>query len=379
MSYVFLIELAAVLILTKTLGYFTKKLDMTSVVGALLAGIILGPSLLNITEASEAILKISELGVLILMFMAGLETDTKEILHCGIPSLLTALLGVLTPLFMGFYFMKIFFNASFTQSLLIGIILSATSVSITSETLQELGKIKSRSATTILGAAVIDDVFSILLLSFLSIFTGGKVSFHGIIIKLILFFIFCFFIFMLGSKLMECLCKSKTHKYRMPLYSLILCLVLSFSVEHFFQISTILGAYLAGIIISNTSEKFRVKNKLGTLSYLLLSPVFFASVGLKLKITSISKEYIIFTVLLLLIAIFSKLFGCFIGSKICGYCNNDSFKVGLGMISRGEVAIIVANIGLDMNLLNAKTFGPIIIVIILTTLITPILLSIAYK
>lgn len=379
MSYVFLIELAALLILTKTLGYFTKKLDMTSVVGALLAGIILGPSILNITEASDIIIKTSELGVLILMFMAGLETDRKEILKCGIPSLLTALLGILTPLFIGFYFMKICFNASFNQSLLIGIILSATSVTITSQTLQELGLVKCKSATTTLGAAVIDDIFSILLLSFLSIFLGEKIGIKSILIKIAFFFIFYILIFWVGSKIMNTLCKYKSHKTRMPLYSLILCLILSFSVEYFFQISTILGAYLAGMIISNTSEKFNVKRKLGTLSYLLLSPIFFASIGLKIKITSISKEYIIFTILLLLIAIFSKIIGCFSGAKICGYSNDDSLKVGIGMVTRGEVAIIIANMGLEMQLLNAETFGAVIIVIILTALITPILLSFAYK
>jgi Kef-type K+ transport system membrane component KefB len=359
---------------------------MPQVVGALLAGLILGPALLNVVHESDFIDKMAELGVIVLMFSAGLETDLKELKKCGKASFVIAVLGVLIPLIGGFTVAGLFAGnltdmsqKELLENIFIGVVLTATSVSITVETLREMGKLKSSSGTAILGAAVIDDVLGIIILTVISSFADPSVSIVNIIVRILLFFVFagvCAFVFYYIFNRMS---DKYGKKRRLPIYSLAFCLILSYIAEEFFGVADITGAFLAGIIISNVTHSDYVSEKLDITSYMLLSPIFFASIGIKTSIDNMDMKIILFAVALLVIAILTKVVGCGVGAKMCGYEKNEAIRIGVGMISRGEVALIVADKGASIGLMNQTYFAPLIIVVIITTIITPILLKVVYS
>lgn len=384
----FLLDLAFILFTTKILGILTKKVKMPQVVGALIAGIILGPSLLNIVHETEFIAKLSEIGVIVLMFGAGLGTDINELKKAGKASFIIAAIGVIIPLIGGFVIAAFYNNAgnvfNFTnkqllQNVFMGVILTATSVSITVETLQELGKLSTKSGTAILGAAVIDDVLGIILLTIVTSLTDSNINIFIVLFKIVAFFLLSFVIGIIFFKLFNYISEKHGKKRRIPIIAFAFCLVLSFISEKFFGVADITGAYIAGIIISNTTQSKYVQRRIEILSYMFLSPMFFASVGLKATISVMSLQLTIFTILLLIVSIISKVAGCGLGAKICGYTSDESLKIGIGMISRGEVALIVANLGSQYGLMSEKYFGPIILVVIITTVITPILLKVVYS
>lgn len=383
----FLLDLAIILISTKVLGLLTKKIQMPQVVGALIAGLILGPTILNVVHETAFIDKMAELGVIGLMFIAGLETDVKEMKKCGKASLVIALLGVITPLIGGFLVAIVFSDtplSAMTQiqllkNIFIGVILTATSVSITVETLREMGRLKTRTGTAILGAAVIDDVIGIVVFTIILGFADESVGIISILVRILLFFAFAIVVAIVFNFVFKHLSKRYIQKRRVPIYGLVFCLMLSFVSERFFGITDITGAYLAGIIISNVGQSNYILGKFEVLSYMLLSPIFFASIGIKTHVTAISSDILMFTVLLLLVAIVSKIIGCGIGAKLTGFANKDSLKIGIGMISRGEVALILAGKGEIAGLMSKEFFVPIVIVVITTTLLTPMLLKLIYK
>ncbi|MGV8980777.1 cation:proton antiporter [Clostridium sp.] len=383
----FLLDLAIILISTKVLGLLTKKIQMPQVVGALIAGLILGPTLLNVVHETEFIDKMAELGVIGLMFIAGLETDVNEMKKCGKASFVIALLGVLLPLGGGFLVAIAFSEtplSSMTQmqlfkNIFIGVILTATSVSITVETLREMGKLKTPTGTAILGAAVIDDVMGIIVFTIILGFADESVGIKGVLVRILLFFVFAVIIAIVFNYVFKHLSNRYKQKRRVPIYGLVFCLVLSYVAEKFFGITDITGAYLAGIIISNVEQSDYILGKFEVLSYMLLSPIFFASIGIKTHVTGISSTVLSFTVVLLLVAILSKIIGCGLGARLTGFTNKDSFKIGIGMISRGEVALIIAGKGEVAGLMDKVYFVPIVIVVIATTLLTPMLLKLVYK
>lgn len=386
LSYGFFLDLAIILLSTKLLGLMTRKIRMPQVVGALLAGLILGPALLNVVHESDFIDKMAELGVIVLMFSAGLETDLKELKKCGKASFIIAVLGVLLPLIGGLVVAGLFAGnlAHMTQkelleNIFIGVVLTATSVSITVETLREMGKLKSPSGTAILGAAVIDDVLGIIILTVISSFADPSVSIVSILVRILLFFVFaaiCAFVFYyIFNKMSDKYGK----KRRLPIYSLAFCLILAYIAEEFFGVADITGAFLAGIIISNVTHSDYVSEKLDITSYMLLSPIFFASIGIKTSVENMDMKIILFAVVLLIIAILTKVVGCGLGARMCGYESKEAVQIGVGMISRGEVALIVADKGASIGLMNHTYFAPLIIVVIITTIITPILLKVVYN
>ncbi|WP_273322776.1 cation:proton antiporter [Vallitalea guaymasensis] len=386
LSYGFFLDLAIILLSTKLLGLMTRKIRMPQVVGALLAGLILGPALLNVVHESDFIDKMAELGVIVLMFSAGLETDLKELKKCGKASFIIAVLGVLLPLVGGLVVAGLFAGnlAHMTQkelleNIFIGVVLTATSVSITVETLREMGKLKSPSGTAILGAAVIDDVLGIIILTVISSFADPSVSIVSILVRILLFFVFaaiCAFVFYyIFNKMSDKYGK----KRRLPIYSLAFCLILAYIAEEFFGVADITGAFLAGIIISNVTHSDYVSQKLDITSYMLLSPIFFASIGIKTSVENMDMKIILFAVVLLIIAILTKVVGCGLGARMCGYESKEAVQIGVGMISRGEVALIVADKGASIGLMNHTYFAPLIIVVIITTIITPILLKVVYN
>ncbi|MDK0710219.1 cation:proton antiporter [Clostridium perfringens] len=384
LSYEFLFDLALILISTKLFGLITKKVRMPQVVGALVAGVILGPAVLNVLSETEFIQKLAELGVIVLMFTAGLETDINQLKKTGKASFIIAVLGVIIPLAGGFFIASIFNKGNdvntILQNVFIGIILTATSVSITVETLKEMGKLNTRAGNAILGAAIIDDILGIIALTITTSLADPSINVIIVLAKIVMFFIFAGFAGYLFHwafiKLDE---RYQRDLRRFVIIAFVFCLLLSFSAEEFFGVADITGAFIAGLVISDSNRSKYLNSRFETLSYMLLSPIFFASIGIKVQLTAMTKTIFIFAILLLLVAILSKVFGCALGAKLCKYSNREAIQIGTGMISRGEVALIVANKGIAMGLMLPEFLAPVVIVVVVTTIVTPILLKVVFN
>lgn len=389
-GYRFLLDLAIILLATKGLGLGTKKVHMPQVVGALLAGVFLGPAMLGLITETDFLHEISELGVIVLMFTAGLETDVKELKASGKSSLIIAVIGVVVPLLGGFL-AAYFFNretlivsdasaSPFLQNIFIGVILTATSVSITVETLKEIGKLKTRSGNAILGAAIIDDVLGIIALTVITSMADESVNIWLVLLKILGFFAFSAVAGYVFYKLYKYwVGHADKARHRHAIIAFVFCLVMAYAAETFFGVADITGAFIAGLIISNLNYSEFVRSKFDVISYMLLSPVFFASIGLKVSLPSMSWTVVIFAVVLTAVAVFTKIAGCGLGAKLCGYQNYQAKRIGVGMISRGEVALIVAGKGSSLGLLGTAFLGPVVIMVVITTIITPVLLKIVCK
>ena len=384
LSYEFLFDLALILISTKLFGLITKKVRMPQVVGALVAGVILGPAVLNVLSETEFIQKLAELGVIVLMFTAGLETDINQLKKTGKASFIIAVLGVIIPLAGGFFIASIFNKGNdvntILQNVFIGIILTATSVSITVETLKEMGKLNTRAGNAILGAAIIDDILGIIALTITTSLADPSINVIIVLAKIVMFFIFAglsgYLFHWAFIKLDE---RYQRDLRRFVIIAFVFCLLLSFCAEEFFGVADITGAFIAGLVISDSNRSKYLNSRFETLSYMLLSPIFFASIGIKVELTAMTKTIFIFAILLLLVAILSKVIGCGLGAKLCKYSNREAIQIGTGMISRGEVALIVANKGIAMGLMLPEFLAPVVIVVVVTTIVTPILLKVVFN
>jgi len=389
-SYQFILDLAIILLSTKALGLITKKFHMPQVVGALMAGLLFGPACLNIIQETSFIQSGAEIGVIVLMFCAGLETDVVELKKSGKASLIIAIIGVIVPL-AGGYFVASFFNTPdrivsdatstiFLQNIFIGVILTATSVSITVETLKELGKLKTRSGNAILGAAIIDDILGIIALTIITSMADTTINVGMVLLKIAAYFVFAAVVgvlFFIGYKKW---CESSPNPlHRHSIIAFVFCLLMSYCAEHFFGVADITGAFIAGLIISMTSRSTYLASKFEVLSYLYLSPIFFASIGLKVAIPDMSSNVIWFAIILVIVAVLTKVIGCGFGAKVCGYQNYQCVRIGFGMISRGEVALIVASKGAVLGLMGSAFIGPVVVVVVITTVVTPILLKVVFK
>ena len=387
-SYHYLLDIALILLSTKVLGIITKRYQMPQVVGALLAGLIFGPACLNFLQETDFLKQMSELGVIALMFVAGLETDIQEMKRSGKAALLIAFLGVVIPLVGGFAIASVFNKPEFEvagtsivlQNVFIGVILTATSVSITVETLKEMGKLSTNVGNAILGAALIDDILGIIALTIITSLADASVNIAVVMAKIILFFVFTGIIgFVFYKVFKKWTMKDDEQRRRYVIVAFAFCLILAYVAEEFFGVADITGAFLAGLIISNTVKRDYIGHRFETMSYLLLSPIFFASIGLSVKIDSMSGSLIIFSIVLLIVAIISKIIGCGLGAKMCGYSNKECLQIGTGMISRGEVALIVASKGAGLGLISEELFAPVVVMVVVTTIITPILLKVVFK
>ena len=389
-TYKYLLDLAIILLCTKALGLATRKVQMPQVVGALLAGVLLGPAMLGILTETSFIHNVAEIGVIVLMFCAGLETDIQELKASGKASFVIALIGVIVPL-IGGYATAMFFNRPdviasdascnvFLQNIFIGVILTATSVSITVDTLKELGKLKTRSGNAILGAAVIDDILGIIALTLITSMADESVKISIVLLKIIGFFIFVavagFIFYKFFSKWSA---GEGTGLQRHVIVSFVFCLFMSYAAEQFFGVADITGAYFAGLIISMTQREPYIASRFDVLSYTYLSPIFFASIGLKVSLPEMNGTIVAFAVVLTIVAILTKVVGCGLGAKLCHYKNYQAIRIGVGMISRGEVALIVASKGESLGMMSTAVMGPVVIVVVITTIITPILLKIVFK
>ena len=274
-SYKYLLDIALILISTKILGLLTRRIQLPQVVGALIAGLLLGPACFGVLQETDFIKNIAEIGVIVLMFAAGLETDVQELKKTGLASFIIALLGVIVPL-IGGYFVATIYNPvtdqqTMLQNIFVGVVLTATSVSITVETLKELGKLSTKTGNAILGAALIDDVLGIIALTVISSFAGSDVSLWVILLKILGFFIFCGVVAFLFIKFVNpWINKYKKDLRRFVILAFAFCLLMSFSAEYFFGVGDITGAFVAGLILSNNKKTSYMLNRFDTVSYVLL-------------------------------------------------------------------------------------------------------------
>lgn len=389
-SYSYLLDLALILLSTKVFGLLTRRVRLPQVVGALLAGLILGPACLGILHQTDFIYQVSEIGVIVLMFCAGLETDIDELKRTGKASFVIALFGVLIPLVGGFS-VAAYFNrpgmlestastSLMLQNIFIGVILTATSVSISVETLKEMGKLNTRAGNAILGAAIIDDILGIIALTIITSLADSSVNVFLVLGKIVAFFVFVG----VGGYLLHIVFQKWVKGYerdlrRFVILAFVICLVFSYCAEEFFGVADITGAFFAGLIITKTTHTDYIARRFSTLSYLLLSPVFFANIGLQVVLPKMSTMIIVFAVVLVLVAVLTKVVGCGLGAKLCKYSNQDCMRIGTGMISRGEVALIVASKGNAVGLMSANLLGPVVIVVVITTIIAPIFLKMTFS
>ena len=389
-SYTYLLDLALILLSTKVFGLLTRRVRLPQVVGALLAGLILGPACLGILHQTDFIYQVSEIGVIVLMFCAGLETDIDELKRTGKASFVIALFGVLIPLVGGFA-VAAYFNrpgmlestastSLMLQNIFIGVILTATSVSISVETLKEMGKLNTRAGNAILGAAIIDDILGIIALTIITSLADSSVNVFLVLGKIVAFFVFVG----VGGYLLHIVFQKWVKGYerdlrRFVILAFVICLVFSYCAEEFFGVADITGAFFAGLIITKTTHTDYIARRFSTLSYLLLSPVFFANIGLQVVLPKMSTMIIVFAVVLALVAVLTKVVGCGLGAKLCKYSNQDCMRIGTGMISRGEVALIVASKGNAVGLMSADLLGPVVIVVVITTIIAPIFLKMTFS
>ncbi|MBR2675245.1 MAG: cation:proton antiporter [Mogibacterium sp.] len=389
-SYRFLMDLAVILLSTKALGLITRRLHMPQVVGALLAGLILGPGMLGLIHETTYIANTAEIGVVVLMFCAGMETDVCELKKAGKASFIIAFLGVFLPLVSGLL-TAAFLNGRYSlesgadvsvffQNLFIGIILTATSVSITVEALKEIGKLDSAAGNAILGAAIIDDVLGIIAFTIVTGLNDSNTNFMLVIIKVFGFFAFSAIMAVLFHKVLRLAYKiTDRPRKRHAISVFVLCLIMSYCAEHFFDVADITGAFIAGLIVSTSPFRGYMEKSFDTLSSLYLSPLFFASIGLSVILPKMDNDLILFTAALTAVAIISKVVGCGYGARMMSYSKQEALQIGIGMISRGEVALIVAHKGQALGLVNSELLGPIVVVVIITTIITPILLKLSFS
>ncbi|WP_416135363.1 cation:proton antiporter [Bacillus cereus] len=372
-AMLFYFELVVILLCTKLAGDISVRLGQPSVLGKLIVGIIIGPAVLGIINSSELIDELSEIGVLLLMFMAGLETDLEELNRNLKSSFAVAAGGIIFP-FIGGYVTGLLFGLIQSHAIFLGLLLCATSVSITVQTLRDLGKMNTRESTTILGAAVFDDVIVVILLAFVMSFLGTQdVNITLVIAKKIIFFVSIVFI---AWKVVPWIMKMLV-PLRVTEALISAALIICFSFSYYSEtmgIAGIIGAFAAGIAISQTEYKHEVEHKIEPIAYAIFVPVFFVSIGMEITFQGIGSQ-LWFIIIMTLIAIFTKLIGSGLGARLTGFNLQSSISIGAGMVSRGEVALIIAANGLTANLLAKENFTAIVIVVILTTIITPPLLK----
>ena len=389
------LSVGIIVIAAKYLGLLAKKIGFPQVAGEIVAGLLLrfvpffshfGGSESNIiyNETNQVIGYMSEIGVILIMFSAGLGTNLKSLVKSGVKSTIIAAFGVLVPLVLGTVMALCFWGfdgigtQQFYQALFIGTILTATSVSITVAALKELGKINSEVGQTIISAAIIDDVFGIIVLTVVIGASSGGGDYIGLILRTVAFFIASIIVGYIVYRIFKWYDNRHPHSHRIPIYGLGVALIFAYCTERFFGIADITGAYIAGVIFCNLNDASYMEQKIDVNSYMFFSPIFFASIGLKTNLSSLSMELLWFSIAFVLVGCLSKIIGCG-GISVClGYNRKEALQIGLGMMVRGEVALIVAQKGLAVGMVQVEYFAPVILLIIVSSMIVPVLLGKAF-
>lgn len=384
-----LLALALIIFAAKAGGYAATRIGQPAVLGELLVGLLLGPSLVNLLHigpfagghTEDVIYELAEVGVIFLMFVAGLEVDIEEMLKSGKVALFAGNLGVLVPL-LGGTALALLFGQTLMPALFVGMILTATSVSISAQTLLELGVLKSKEGLALLGAAVVDDVVAILVLSVFLAFTGtGDTSrpLWLVIVLMIVFFIAAIFV---AARFLTPLTRFVD---KLPIsegvlaFVIVITLLFAWSAEVVGGVAAITGAFIAGVFFARTHFREEIERGMHTLTYAFFVPIFLVSIGLRANVWDIDAPGLLFLVALVVVAVITKVLGGGLGARLGGFDNLASFRVGLGMVSRGEVGLIIATIGLEVGLVTSEEYSQVVIMVLATTLVTPLLLRWAYS
>ena len=377
----FILTIVLVLVSVKIAGDLSIRFGQPSVFGKLLVGLIIGPSFLGWIQQTTLLTELAEIGVLMLMFIAGLETDVHEFMKTAGGAAVAAVMGVILPLAAGFGLAMVY-NYDWAVSLFVGTILVATSVSISVQTLRELGKLQTREGFTILGAAVIDDILGLIVLSIVLGLElgkgGGALGVAVLIVKVVLFFGLAV---LLGRVVVPGLLKFASKMgITVPVITagIVIALIYSAGAE-LLGMAGIVGAYIAGLMIGMTSFGHQVFEGLEHIGYAFFIPFFFVNIGVTADVRGLTGNLVIFTLLVLILAVLTKIVGCGLGAYVSGLTPQESLRVGVGMVARGEVALIVASIGLGSGLIPEDLFTSMVIVAIATTVVTPPLLRLTFN
>lgn len=398
--------LAVILFVSKSLGILARRIGLPQVVGQVIAGLLIGPAffvgldnfhgILNPNAEEMDILHVfSQIGVIFILFSSGLDTNVKEMKKAGGIATLVACCGVLIPLALGFVIAMCFMPGGFSSitntdavfnALFVGAILTATSVGITVETLRELGKLNSKVGTIVLGAAIIDDVLGILVLSLITSLKGGEIPLYITILKVILFFVFAIGVGFLARMIFKWLGKHYPHHRRTGIYAIALCFVFSFVAEQVFGVAAITGAYMAGLMLSGIDDTEYINKKIISSGYLIFSPLFFAYIGISADFSHFEPFDLVFALCFVVIGIIGKIIGCGLAAKTAKQNMRDSYIIGSGMIARGEVALAVYASGSMLiwrdasgALLGIDPMIGTICLILLSSILCPILLKLGFK
>lgn len=384
-KYVIFKDLAIILISAKLCGLLAGKLKAPQVVGEIIAGLLIGPSLLGLVQQTELISGMAEIGVVLLMFFAGLQTSLHDLMKTGWKALLIACCGVFVPLaggyflYCGYYGFAPSGSSQFYSAIFTGVILTATSVSITVASLKELGYLKSETGTTIMSAAIIDDVIGIIVLTFVVGMKDPNTKPASVIISTGLFFVLALVMGVIIYRIFKWIDKLYPHTRRIPIFGFVLAFAMAYVAERYFGIADITGAYVAGIILCSIDDSDYIARKVDISSYMLFAPVFFASIGLKTSIDQITPSLLVFCILFVIVGLLTKIIGCGAISKVIGYSTGDALKIGVGMMTRGEVALIVAQKGLEVGMIESRYFTAVILLILVSSIVTPITLKLLYS
>lgn len=368
-------QLTLILVASLVATLIARRIRIPAVVGQILIGIVLAPAALGWLQGGHTIEVLSEIGVILLMFLAGLESDLGVLKKNFKPALLVALAGVLVPLLV-FWGVTTMMGYAFSTAIFYGIVFAATSVSITVEVLQEYGKLSTKAGSIILGAAVVDDILAVLALS---IFTSTQSSSGNLPKQFFMEFLFLLFLVLVHKSI------PKVWRFveKLPVYAknttaaLILCLVLSLLADAA-GMSAVIGSFFAGLALSQTDVSHKIEEYSSAIAYVVFIPVFFVSIAISVTFESIF-EHPILILFFTLLAVLTKFIPAYFIGKSTGLTSSDSALVGTGMVSRGEMALIIAQIGIASQVINSDIYSELVIVIILSTLIAPFLIKLSLK
>lgn len=372
-----LVILAGLLIGARIAGHASNRVGMPAVFGELLLGLLIGPAILNMVHPNEALELLAQLGAIVLMFQAGMETDTAEMRRVGRSAMLVAIGGVIVPLAAG-YGLGRWFGLVPLHALFLGTVLTATSVSISAQVLNELGRLRSSEGSTIMGAAVIDDVLGVAVFS-LALSLAGQGSLWIALIRMALFFPLAWYI---GDRVLPLILQWDTrmkHREGWLAIGLGTVLLYAWAAEAIGGVAAITGAYIAGVLVAkHAREGHIVHYGIPSVSAAFLTPIFFVSIGLSAQPSALINAPL-FTIAIVLVAILTKIAGCGIGALVSRSSGITALRIGAGMVGRGEVALVIAVAGRAAGLVNDTLFGATVVMALVTTLVTPPLLRIAFS
>jgi Kef-type K+ transport system membrane component KefB len=385
-----LLALGLVIAAAKLGGWLSNRISQPAVLGELLVGLLLGPSVLNVfgqpyfeaAHTVDTLHELGELGVILLMFAAGLEIHLSDFVKTGKPALFAGTMGVLVPIGLGLA-VALPFGYEINQGLFLGIVLAATSVSISAQTLLELGFLRSREGLILLGAAVIDDVLAIAVLSaFVAIETGEGGGIVGLMWTIARMLLFLAGAFLGGRWLLPRLAlwaeRLQVSEGLMS-FAVVSVLIFAWASEVIGGVAAITGAFIVGVALANSNTKAEIETGIHTLTYAFFVPVFLVGIGLTANARLLSANDLGLAIAVSLVAVLSKLIGAGAGARLGGTTWAEALRIGVGMISRGEVGLIVAGVGVTAGVIETDVFTVVVIMVLVTTLVTPPLLRLVFS